>query len=489
MTEAEAGAAPSIMPGIAGSAPTWMAAIGILAVVGCIALWQLKLIKPDDALAFGMGILIATTLGSIVLKHVHGAARDRVLTIYLLGLFVIFFWAAFEQAGNAMNIFAGKTTNLYVTEAAPPPSIYPAIEGEAAVVRTGGWLSVLNPVLPGWYQSVNALFIILLAPLFAWMWVALPRMGINLSVPAKMAIGIFLQGMAFALMVWAIRYENQMTSAPLTKLPAGVIANADGQVEFRDAPDLGNNDWQKEASAPVDEKNAKVVNGGRIYFDAAQQIKITGVLSDTDRDRLLRASAPISYLSKVRELALASQQESAKHGDKVTATVQLPEAPAGLDLRYAGMKEGEITFDPASKTLTTHVRLTDRNYKALLVAGADEDLRTAMNKLYVDSAKNKVSWQWLIWFYLLCTLGELCLSPVGLSMVSKLAPKAYGTMLMGTWHLMISFGNYVAGLLGESYGTLHPATYFMYITVALTLVSFLCFLMVKKMRAMMHGVM
>lgn len=488
MTEAEANVSPSIMPALANSAPTWMAALAVLAVVGCVALWQLKLLKPDDALAFGMGTFIACSLGAIVLRHIHGAARDRVLTIYLLGLFVIFFWAAFEQAGNAMNIFAAKTTNLYVSEEAPPPPIYPAVEGEPAVQRSGGWLSFLNPILPGWYQAVNAAFIILFAPLFAWLWVKLPRMGINLSVPAKMAIGIFLQGMAFALMVWAIRYENQPTSVPLSQLPPGVIANAEGRVQFRDAPDLNAPDWQERLAVPIEGKNAKVVNGGRIFY-APGEARMSGVLSDTDRDRLLRASAPPGYMAKVRELALASQQGSGRKDDKAAASVQLDEVPVGLDLRYAGLKEGAVTFDPESRVLSTTVRINDRHYKALLVAGADQDLRNAMNKLYVESAKNKVSWQWLIWFYLLCTLGELCLSPVGLSMVSKLAPKAYGTMLMGTWHLMISFGNYIAGLMGESYGTLHPATYFMYITVALTVVSFICFLLVKRMRAMMHGVM
>ncbi|MBF8254379.1 MAG: hypothetical protein HW373_1074, partial [Deltaproteobacteria bacterium] len=57
------------------------------------------------------------------------------------------------------------------------------------------------------------------------------------------------------------------------------------------------------------------------------------------------------------------------------------------------------------------VELGDRDYKSLLVAGADPALREALNKLYVDSAKFKVSSWWLFWFYILCTLGELCLSP------------------------------------------------------------------------------
>ena len=66
-----------------------------------------------------------------------------------------------------------------------------------------------------------------------------------------------------------------------------------------------------------------------------------------------------------------------------------------------------------------------------------------------DGAKFRVSSWWLVWFYVLCTVGELCLSPVGLSMVSKLAPRRFATMLMGIWLLTSFFGNFCAGLAGE----------------------------------------
>jgi dipeptide/tripeptide permease len=73
-------------------------------------------------------------------------------------------------------------------------------------------------------------------------------------------------------------------------------------------------------------------------------------------------------------------------------------------------------------------------------------------------------------------------------MVSKLAPAAYGTMMMGMWHVMIFFGNYTAGQLGEVYGTLDPATFFTRIGGSLIVVSLICFMVVKKVKSMMHGV-
>jgi POT family proton-dependent oligopeptide transporter len=60
---------------------------------------------------------------------------------------------------------------------------------------------------------------------------------------------------------------------------------------------------------------------------------------------------------------------------------------------------------------------------------------------------SKVSPTWLITTYLLHTFGELCLSPVGLSSVTKLAPQRYVGQMMGTWFLGSSLGNLIAGLL------------------------------------------
>ncbi|MBI4719569.1 MAG: peptide MFS transporter [Planctomycetes bacterium] len=489
MTEEEANLAPSLLPRLTRSAPTLIVVVAVAAALACTGLHVAGLINIDEAIAFGLGTVIASLLGAIVMRHVQGAARDRVLTIYLLGLFVVFFWAAFEQAGNAMNIFADKTTDLYLTEKPPEPSVFPAVEGQERVSGTGSWWSRwFNPMPTEWFQSINAAAIILFAPLIAWLWVFLPRIGISLSIPAKMGIGVFLQGMAFALMIWAIRYENQPSSAELAALPRGVTVDGTGRVVFDDPPNPSDPNFDEKLRRHVDPTHAEVVNGGRIRFDAAaKRLDMTGVLADTDRDRLLRPTAPPEYVLKLRELVLASRR--AEPDQSVKAAVQLEPVPPQFDLRYAGLPESAVRFDATTRTLSASVALADRDYKGLLVAGAEPEFRAALNRLFVTSASFKVSWQWLFWFYIVCTLGELCLSPVGLSMVSKLAPKAWGTMMMGTWYILISFGNYVAGLLGESYGTLHPATYFAYITGALTVMSLMCFLAVRKIRSLMHGVM
>ena len=73
-------------------------------------------------------------------------------------------------------------------------------------------------------------------------------------------------------------------------------------------------------------------------------------------------------------------------------------------------------------------------------------------------------------------------------MVSKLAPRRFATMLMGMWLLTSFFGNFTAGLAGENWEKLEPTNYFFYITLALLAASLVCFLIIKKVTAMMHGV-
>jgi len=63
----------------------------------------------------------------------------------------------------------------------------------------------------------------------------------------------------------------------------------------------------------------------------------------------------------------------------------------------------------------------------------------------------RVSMIWLIGMYLLHTWGELCLSPIGLSLVNKLSPLKFSSLLMAVWFLANAFGYYVAGTLSKLY--------------------------------------
>ena len=77
------------------------------------------------------------------------------------------------------------------------------------------------------------------------------------------------------------------------------------------------------------------------------------------------------------------------------------------------------------------------------------------------STYSKVSPLWLIIAYFIMTIAELCLSPIGLSLVSKLAPRNFVSVLMGTWFLSSFFGNLFAGIWGGKYGSISSCVLFL----------------------------
>jgi POT family proton-dependent oligopeptide transporter len=101
---------------------------------------------------------------------------QRIAVILILAFIGnIFFWAAFEQAGSSMNVFADRNTDRTIAGYEFPST---------------------------WYQSVNALTIVLFAPFFSMLWVWLDRRNANPSTPVKFALGLWLLGLAFIAMVF-----------------------------------------------------------------------------------------------------------------------------------------------------------------------------------------------------------------------------------------------------------------------------------------------
>jgi POT family proton-dependent oligopeptide transporter len=78
----------------------------------------------------------------------------------------------------------------------------------------------------------------------------------------------------------------------------------------------------------------------------------------------------------------------------------------------------------------------------------------ASSLLGADPANNpasKVTFWWLVLLYFCHTIGELCLSPVGLSSMTKLAPAKMVSLMLGVWFLSISLGNYIAGQVASEF--------------------------------------
>jgi len=100
----------------------------------------------------------------------------------------------------------------------------------------------------------------------------------------------------------------------------------------------------------------------------------------------------------------------------------------------------------------------------------------------------RVSPMWLIAVYLLQTFGELCLSPVGLSMVTKLAPPRIVGLMLGVFFLSISFGNKLGGYCAGFFDRLPLPKLFGAVSATTLVAAFILFLLVKPIRKLMGGV-
>jgi POT family proton-dependent oligopeptide transporter len=160
-------------------------AVGVVLIAAIIGAAMAGLFTIDPvAVAQRMTIVILTVaLGYFAyLFFVAKLTRDekkRVAVIGVLFLFATIFWSAFEQAPTSLNLFARDYTNRVIF----------------------GWEM---PTL--WLQSVNSVFVISLAPVFAAIWIALGKRGRDLSSPAKFSAGLFFAGIGFLLMVPASRF-------------------------------------------------------------------------------------------------------------------------------------------------------------------------------------------------------------------------------------------------------------------------------------------
>ncbi|PTL77481.1 peptide MFS transporter [Vitiosangium sp. GDMCC 1.1324] len=131
------------------------------------------------------------------------AEVDRIIVILVLALFVVFFWAAFEQAGGLMNLY---------TDTKVDRSVF-------------GW-----EVPTTWFQAVNPIFIMLLGPIFAELWTGLGRRSKDPSIPAKMAMGLLLVSLGFVFMLGASKQSEAAGKAALMWVVAAYFFHTAGEL-------------------------------------------------------------------------------------------------------------------------------------------------------------------------------------------------------------------------------------------------------------------
>ena len=122
----------------------------------------------------------------------------------------------------------------------------------------------------------------------------------------------------------------------------------------------------------------------------------------------------------------------------------------------------------------------------LIIMGTGFFFMSAASSQYNSTGSSAM--YWLVLAYLLHTVGELCISPVALSYITKLAPLKYASIMMGVYFAMTGFGNKLAGLLGESASNYGEFTVFTGIAIFCVAFGFLMLVFRKKLEKLTHGV-
>jgi POT family proton-dependent oligopeptide transporter len=154
-----------------------LAVIIVLAGTGVITLNPQVIAQNMTYVLVGIAVLYFASV--FIFGGLNSEEKKRIVVIGILFIFAAIFWAAFEQAPTSLNLFAKDFTDRVVF----------------------GW------EIPAiWFQVVNSIFIVLLAPVFAAIWVRLAQRNIRPSSPLKFSVGLFFAAIGFAVMIPAANY-------------------------------------------------------------------------------------------------------------------------------------------------------------------------------------------------------------------------------------------------------------------------------------------
>jgi POT family proton-dependent oligopeptide transporter len=98
----------------------------------------------------------------------------------------------------------------------------------------------------------------------------------------------------------------------------------------------------------------------------------------------------------------------------------------------------------------------------------------------------KASWLWLFGYFVVITVGELYLSPVGLSLVTKIAPARIVSMMMGVWLATSFIGGFLAGWLGSFWSRVEKPEFFLMVAGIAALAGAAIFILPRLLRGTLH---
>jgi POT family proton-dependent oligopeptide transporter len=150
---------------------------------GVFVIWQMLQFHGAVGVTLNLlSLVVLFGLGWFIFFRCAKVERDRMLVLVILTVSSVVFWALFEQGAASMTLYADRVMDRNI------------LGFELTAAQFG---------------SMNALFIFLFAPLFAWLWTSLGRRGLEPGTPVKFALGIAQAGLGFGVLVMGAANPNE----------------------------------------------------------------------------------------------------------------------------------------------------------------------------------------------------------------------------------------------------------------------------------------
>ncbi|MDR0392432.1 MAG: peptide MFS transporter [Planctomycetaceae bacterium] len=404
---------------------------------------------------------------------------DRIYVIVALSIFVIAFWVAFEQAGSSLNIFAKKNTNRNIADSiinvSPEFMKRYFLDNEDVVV----------------YKSVISRL------------EALEEQASKLGQGQTDAMSIQQESfMDRARRLLSFKKSNEQDKQSIVTMYPLLRERAAGLKER-----LG-----------TDEDKAVVVQLQKILKNRSDVLQ-----KNFNEDEYKNISDAIDKLNgffATRSLGLKEHLTEDEYNNIVDEVAKLSKAEEDLGKDFVP-KESAFTFPATwyqsvnSLWIIVFAPIFAFLWSFLARRGIEPSTPTkfALGLLLVSAAflvmipgaveakaeGSRAAPYWLVLCYLFATWGELCVSPVGLSMITKLAPARYVSLFMGVWFTASSIAYILAGQLASKFGSGEGisfflgeksglADFFLLMAIIPMIIGTIALLLSPKLKRMMHGV-
>ncbi|MCF6168263.1 peptide MFS transporter [Lutibacter sp.] len=392
-------------------------------------------------------ILFVYLLGSRIIRY-SPITRDKMFAVVIFAFFIIFFWASFEQAGGSMSIFAKDYTSRILS-------------GKSALL----------------FNIVDIIITVVPIAIITYVLFLLFKQTFKKYFLSNLILG-FSFVLIWGIVAWKI-YNNFNTFSYEISYQTYQIAKKDNNGE----------EITKEfaiTSETLVPENAIIINNKTVIRSSNDFVKNDKIsIIDIDKKGVNYKYLTNDEASKVNTTIAASVVRKKDNEIQIPATWFLilnslfiiAFAPL-----FSKWWESKYNPKPANKYAIGLFFLgIGFAFLAFGASGIPQGAKTA-----------SVSIIWLILAYLFHTLGELCVSPVGLSYVSKLVPPRMIAFMFGVWYLALAIGNKASGKMGSMIDDITArydiSTFFLIFTFVPIIIGIIALLLNPVLKKLMHGV-